>query len=134
MESIDQKFENRTTPLNEGFADLERRIKDRLLSAPAFSEDEVRDRGQDPWQQHLIRLPREDETVQLPQFQFGEDGQPRAVVLTVNELLLAEDDPWGVADWWLRRNAWIADAVPAELLGGPSEYALEDLARAVRED
>ena len=33
-------------------------------------------------------------------------------------LLDADDDPFGVADWWLGRNAWL-EGVPADLIGCP---------------
>ncbi len=51
------------------------------------------------------------------------------MVLAVNRLLAARDDPWGVADWWLGGNAWLAD-VPAELLGEVDDEVLVRAARA----
>ncbi len=51
------------------------------------------------------------------------------MVVAVNRLLDADDDPWGVADWWLGANAWL-DAVPARLLGTPGEHGLLAAARA----
>jgi hypothetical protein len=102
----------------------------RLLEAPAYSGAEVRYRGEDPDQPQLIRLVREDGGVQLPAFQFDASGRAIPVVLAVNRLLDAAEDPWGVADWWLGANAWLG-AVPAQLLGRVDDDVLLDAARAV---
>jgi hypothetical protein len=85
--------------------------------------------GGDPQHRHLIRLPSPAGDVVLPAFQFGAGGSPHSVVLAVNELLGAEDDPWGVASWWLDRNAWLG-AVAAELVGHIDDVRLLDAARA----
>ena len=66
---------------------------------------------------------------QLPAFQFGLDGQPIPVVVTINRLLEAAADPWGVADWWLGRNAWL-NGIPADLLGQVDDALLVLAARA----
>jgi hypothetical protein len=87
-----------------------------LLAARALTEREVRAAGGDPGRADLIRLRRSDRHVVLPAFQFAPDGTPVPVVARVNALLDAAGDPWGVADWWLGRNAWL-DGVPADLLG-----------------
>ena len=101
----------------------------RLLAAPALSAAQVRERGTDPWRDDLIRLSPAGGPVQLPAFQFGPDGKPVSVVMAINRLLEAAADPWGVADWWLGRNAWL-DATPAELLGQADDALLLMAARA----
>lgn len=102
---------------------------DWLLAAPALTGQQVLDGGADPRAAGLIRLAGPDGRQQIPAFQFSLAGQPIAVVLTVNRLLDAEDDPFGVADWWLGRNAWL-DAVPAELIGQVDDELLVRAARA----
>lgn len=114
----------------KGSDPIEQEIERRLLSAPALSEAQVRDYGQNPQRADLIRLDREDGGVQLPAFQFDKRGRPFWVVTKVNTILDAEDDPWGVADWWLGRNAWF-DAVPAELIGHVANEILIEAAQAV---
>ena len=52
------------------------------------------------------------------------------MVLAVNRLLDADEDPWGVADWWLGGNARLG-AVPAQLLGRGHDDLLAAAARAV---
>ncbi|UOZ07959.1 hypothetical protein [Amycolatopsis sp. WQ 127309] len=76
---------------------------------------ELRRRGADPDVRDLIRLPRPDGSVSVPDFQFDADLRPRSVVLEVNRVLGADDDPWAVADWWVSGNIWL-DAVPVTLL------------------
>jgi hypothetical protein len=100
----------------------------RLLVAPALTPEQVHDNGCDPERADLIRLPA-GETVQLPAFQFGPDGVPVPVVAAINRLLGAAEDPWGVADWWLGRNAWL-DAVPADVLGRIDDDLLTSAASA----
>lgn len=99
-----------------------------LLAAPALSEQQVRANGCDPDGGDLIRLGA-GRDARFPAFQFGPDGQPLPVVAEVNRLLDAASDPWGVADWWLGRNAWLA-AVPAGLLGRAGDERLVLAARA----
>jgi hypothetical protein len=103
----------------------------RLLSAPSVSEWDLVARGQDPTDADLIRLDRPDGTAQWPAFQFRADGAPHAVVTTINRILAVTDDPWGVADWWLGRNAWLA-AVPAQLIERQRDQDLIDTALAER--
>ncbi|MFB8240152.1 hypothetical protein ACFC58_26765 [Kitasatospora purpeofusca] len=103
---------------------------DWLLAADSVSAAEYRSGGHDPADPDLIRLTDHQGTVRLPSFQFdGASGRPLPVVVAVNRLLDADDDPWGVADWWLGANAWL-DAVPARLLGTPGEHGLLAAARA----
>jgi hypothetical protein len=101
----------------------------RLLAAPAVSAAELRARGGDPEQAHLISLAGPDGP-RLPVFQFDAMGRPLPVVLGINALLDAGDDPWGVADWWLGRNAWLGQA-PAESLGRIADDVLLAAARAI---
>ncbi|WP_159394252.1 hypothetical protein [Streptomyces sp. NRRL S-495] len=103
---------------------------DWLLAADSVSAADYRAGGHDPADPDLIRLTDRQGTVRLPSFQFdGASGRPLPVVVAVNRLLDADDDPWGVADWWLGANAWL-DAVPARLLGTPGEHGLLAAARA----
>lgn len=100
----------------------------RILRFPALSEDDLLSVGHDP--AGLIRLDRHDGGAQWPAFQFGADGGPVPVVLTINRLLDVEEDPWGVADWWLGPNSWL-EGVPARLLGTVADDLLISAARAV---
>lgn len=95
-------------------------VRTRLLAAPMVAADDVPAAGP------LIRL---DDGVRevLPAFQFGPDGQPYGVVLAVNEVLDATDDPWGAADWWLLPNSWLR-AIPADLVGRVDDLILLDTA------
>ncbi|MFF8774536.1 hypothetical protein [Kitasatospora sp. NPDC015120] len=103
---------------------------DWLLAADSVSAADYRAGGHDPADPGLIRLTDRQGAVRLPAFQFDDvSGHPLPVVVAVNRLLDADDDPWGVADWWLGTNAWL-DAVPARLLGTTGEHALLAAARA----
>lgn len=106
-------------------------VLDRLLRAPALTEDDVRRRGADPADPRLIRLERRDGGRQWPEFQFGPGGGPLAVVRAVNELLDAAGDPLGAADWWLSRNAWL-NGQPSRLIGVVPDDHLVRAARALR--
>lgn len=101
----------------------------RLLTAAALTVQQVRDSGSDPDRADLIRLSPQSGVVQLPAFQFGRDGRPIPVVLAINRLLQAAEDPWGVADWWLGGNAWL-DGIPATLLGYVDDELLTRAAQA----
>lgn len=83
------------------------------LGAKASNREKVRMHRERSW---LLGLPR-DRGFLYPAFQF--DPLRRDVfpeVRTVNELLGAADDPWGVASWWVSVNARI-DTAPLELVG-----------------
>jgi hypothetical protein len=103
--------------------------EERLLAAPAISVQQVIEHGDDPQSDGLIRLPSPDGGLRLPAFQFGADGHPIQVVLRINRILEARDDPWGVADWWLGGNAWL-DGIPAALIGHVGDDLLTMAARA----
>jgi hypothetical protein len=98
----------------------------RLLESPALTDLGMI--GHD--HPGLIHLERHDGVGQWPDFQFGADGSPLPVVITINRMLDVEEDPWGVADWWLGRNAWL-EGVPARLLGTVADEVLVSAARAV---
>ncbi|MEU9349078.1 DUF3168 domain-containing protein [Streptomyces sp. NPDC048278] len=107
---------------------------ERLLAAPALREEELRENfGVEATAPELIRLRRHDGTEGLPAFQFDGEGQPRDVVIAVNRMLGAAEDPWGVADWWLGPNPWLA-ATPASLLGAGLDGQLLAAASAVGEE
>jgi hypothetical protein len=113
-------------------AEILRAVRERLLSAPALTEDQVRQRGADPDDQRLIALRRPDGGWQWPAFQFARDAGPVPVVLAVNEVLGAAADPVGVADWWLSGNGWLG-ARPSELIGAVPDEHLVSAARAATE-
>lgn len=105
----------------------------RLLAAPSVSARELALRGGDPDRPGLIRLDGDDGTLRLPAFQFDRAGDPVPVVLRVNRILDAEDDPWGVADWWLCPHAWLG-AAPADLLAVTAAAVLVEVALGETED
>ncbi|MBO3750620.1 hypothetical protein J5X84_31470 [Streptosporangiaceae bacterium NEAU-GS5] len=102
----------------------------RLLGVPALSVADLEDFGVDPDAPGLIRLTRLDGAYRWPDFQFGPDRRPLAVVVRINEFLEAHEDPWGAADWWLGGNTWLG-AAPAALLGKIPDDTLVAAARAV---
>lgn len=113
--------------------DIKQETERSLLAKPALDAAEVRRRGADPRDPGLIRLRPPGGGMRLPAFQFGADGQPYAVVTTINRLLDAEEDPWGVADWWLGVNTWVG-AVPADVIGEVDDQVLIEAARAAFEE
>jgi len=120
-------------------AEILRAVTDRVLAAPAYSEQEVRQRGADPADPVLIRLQRPGGGPQWPAFQFaagqaagqsaGQDGL-LPVVREINALLGAAADPIGVADWWLSSNGWLGTQ-PSLLLGAGADDRLLSAAHAV---
>ena len=108
-------------------------VAERLLDAPALTEDEVHRRGTDPADPDLIRLDRADGRQQWPAFQFAPDGAPLSVVRAVNRLLGAAADPVGTADWWLSKNGWLDDE-PYRLIGRVPDDLLIRAARAIRSE
>lgn len=91
-------------------------VQDWLADAAALSAAQLRAGGEDPARRFLIRLDSDSGDVRFPAFQFDQQGRAIGVVLEINERLGADEDPWGVADWWLGDNVWL-DAVPADLIG-----------------
>jgi hypothetical protein len=116
-------------------AALARGVRRRLLDAPARGADRLTTgAARDPLRAGLIRLTDHGGGARYPEFQFDPDtGEPRPVVQEINRLLLADEDPWGVADWWLGGNVWLRGA-PADLLGDVPDELLVDAARALVED
>ncbi|MFJ9351893.1 hypothetical protein [Streptomyces sp. NPDC101237] len=79
---------------------------------------------------HLIRLTDGQDTAHVPAFQLDPvTGDPYPVVVEINRMLSADEDPWGAADWWLGSNVWL-NAAPARLLGTGADDALLSAARA----
>jgi hypothetical protein len=115
--------------------DFDRRVEERLLSLPALTPDDARQRGIDPDDVRLIRLPRPGAApeFQLPAFQFAPGGDPWDIVMEVNQVLDAADDPWGVMCWWVDPHARLGDA-PASLLGHGQDDLIRRAARAMAED
>ncbi|MET9880690.1 hypothetical protein ABZZ36_39720 [Actinacidiphila glaucinigra] len=98
-------------------------------TVPASSVDLTTERNRD-----LILLTDENEVELIPTFQFDpESGAPHPVVIEINRLLSADEDPWGAVDWWLATNVWL-DAAPAGLLGTGADSALLSAARAETPD
>lgn len=114
-------------------AEILRIVTERLIAAPALSEQQVREHGTDPADPGLIRLTRPDGDHQWPAFQFRPGDGPHPVVRAVNTLLHAARDPVGVADWWLSRNSWL-DGQPSELLGRVPDGDLLGAARAIHSE
>jgi hypothetical protein len=88
----------------------------RILGAVWDTATDLRRRGVDPDVPDLIRLDHTDGRYAVPGFQFDGTGKPVPVVLRINEVLGARDDPWGAAYWWLSPNVWLTEN-PADLLG-----------------
>ncbi|MDT0318966.1 hypothetical protein [Streptomyces millisiae] len=109
-------------------------VRRRLLAAPSRSAAELDPRvAVDPLAAGLIRLNDPERGPRYPDFQFDpDDGGPFAVVARINRLLLADQDPWGAADWWLAGNRWLADP-PASLIGRVPDELLTAAARALVE-
>ncbi|MFG2784418.1 DUF3168 domain-containing protein [Streptomyces prunicolor] len=123
-----------TEPAPVGNTEAQPSPYERLLAAPALTEDDLRDNfGVEATAPELIRLRRRDGTERLPAFQFDGTGRPREVVVAVNRMLGAAEDPWGVADWWLGPNPWLA-ATPAALLGKGLDGQLLAAASVVGEE
>jgi hypothetical protein len=106
-----------------------RTAEETALAVPSYSDSDIRRRGIDP-RQSLIGLADESGRVRYPAFQFDPTGRPIEVVVRINSLLGADDDPWGVVDWWLAPNIWLG-AAPVDLLDEPDEETLVAAAKAV---
>jgi hypothetical protein len=50
-----------------------------------------------------------------PAFQFDRDGRVLEAAAIVNQILDADDDPWGAASWWLTPHATLG-GIPADLV------------------
>ncbi|MEO3756057.1 hypothetical protein [Streptomyces sp. B6B3] len=106
----------------------------RLLAEPSRSDAELDPvSAADPLAAGLIRLLDPERGPRYPEFQFApRDGSPLPVVRQVNRLLLADQDPWGAADWWLGGNRWLGGA-PARLIGQVPDALLAEAAQALVE-
>lgn len=69
-------------------------------------------------------------THMAPSFQFDDMGRPIEAAQQINLLLEAEEDPWGVASWWLTPNAWL-HAIPSDELRAGDPGRVLAAARAV---
>ncbi|MET9229111.1 hypothetical protein [Lentzea sp. NPDC003310] len=85
-----------------------RSAEERILTHDWESAAKLRAHGHVVDVPGVIRLPRDDGTAAVPLFQFDECGEPLEVVVRVNRVLRAHDDPWGAADWWFSTNVWLA--------------------------
>lgn len=103
----------------------------RLLSAPALTQEQLVAAENDPDMRHLIKLPGHS-GARFPAFQFDDFGRPLQLVLSINELLDADTDPWGAADWWLGPHAWLGGS-PADLLGRAPDEVILAAVRAMTE-
>jgi len=110
--------------------DIDRLIEARLLGLASLTPQDAQRRGVNPNDVRLIRLPGPGARVQLPAFQFAPAGRPWDVVMEVNQLLDAADDPWGVTCWWVDPHARLGDA-PADLLGRGQDGLIMRAARAL---
>jgi len=115
-------------PAGPAPSDIAATIRQRLLAGPSYGRDRVAELGIDPADAALIRLGD-----RFPAFQFTAQGTVPATVTRVNRLLRAGDEPWGAADWWLSRNAWLG-GTPAELLGEGRDDDIAAAAAGVVED
>jgi len=97
--------------VNQRAAEIARSARERILATP-MRTDAGTASAEDP----LIALPAASGP-EYPAFQFRPDGSPFGVVLEINDLLGAVDDPWGVADWWM---------TPNEILGARPDAMLHD--------
>lgn len=92
--------------------DLQQRVEAALRAVPSFDAAEIPAADQTG----LILLPGAGANgPQLPSFQFDPDRRPRQVVVAVNKVLEAAEDPWGVSCWWVYPHARLGTA-PVELL------------------
>jgi hypothetical protein len=121
-------------PPPDSVAALQERARRELLAAVAEVDADLPERGPGPApagdpSPHLIRLTDRQGTKTVPGFQFSGAGTAAPVVLEINELLGAREDPWGVTAWWVRPNLWLA-AAPARMIGAVADERLVAAARA----
>ncbi|MBB5959576.1 hypothetical protein FHS29_006197 [Saccharothrix tamanrassetensis] len=106
-----------------------RTAEEKVLAGSWESAFDLRRRGVDPDLPDLIRLRRPAGGCAVPGFQLDAQGQPIPVVLRVNRVLGAWQDPWGAADWWLNANVWLRDP-PSTLIGNTPDDLLVAAATA----
>jgi hypothetical protein len=95
---------------------VERAAEERIFEAPMRDLRNERPHGVLALIQGVRRV--------APTFQFDTDGNVRPAVVTVNEILRVDDDPWGSASWWLCPHASL-HAIPAD------EIRLGDVERVI---
>lgn len=116
-------------------------VQEEMLDAGAVSRL-LGSRSVNP-RQYANKLRRRAEIIGLrhrnqylfPAFQFDRDrGRVDPVVLEINQLLRAGDDPWGVASWWLSPNDRLGGRAPKDALQDPdAEKRLVTVARSLIE-
>jgi hypothetical protein len=79
---------------------------------------------------HLLAVPVQKNRYLFPAFQFDNKGQVFSVVPTVNQILDAESDPWGVASWWVEPHAGLPPCMAPKQLLGKDDEAIQALAQA----
>ncbi|WP_434444991.1 hypothetical protein [Lentzea sp. E54] len=109
-----------------------RSARERILAHEWKPAADLREQGHTPDAFGIIKLHRDDGSASVPLFQFDESGAPLEVVLRINWVLRAQDDPWGAADWWFSANAWLSEP-PFTLVGRTSDDLLVAAAVAVAE-
>ncbi|GIE95892.1 toll/interleukin-1 receptor domain-containing protein [Paractinoplanes rishiriensis] len=103
--------------------------KDEISTDDAHSDLELISDGADSRGLPLISLRGAGGRAGYPAFQFDDNRRPIDLVLRINEMLGAEEDPEGVLDWWLGPNVWL-NAPPVALLSRDDEARLLAAARA----
>ena len=99
------------------------------LGAKSTNREKVRNHRTRSW---LLGLPLGRGYV-YPAFQFStERRNVFPCVRRVNELLVAADDPWGAASWWISSNARLGTK-PVDLIGTDRENDLISAAGSVAE-
>ncbi|MFJ8958171.1 hypothetical protein ACIRG5_02225 [Lentzea sp. NPDC102401] len=109
-----------------------RSAEERILTHARESAAALRERGHMPDAFGVIQFHFDNGSASVPLFQFDESGAPLEVVLRVNWLLRAHEDPWGAADWWFSANAWLTEP-PYELIGRTPDDLLVAAAVALTE-
>jgi hypothetical protein len=113
-------------------AETRDRIHARLRRLRAHGAAEVRVFGHRPPYPGVIVLTSALGEALFPAFQFDDRGAVLPVVRSVNEMLGADGDPWGVADWWVSVNGWLG-CPPVALLGAGRDDDLIAVAATVGE-
>lgn len=83
-----------------------------VLETGFFITDEIEPEG-------MIAIEDHEEII-YPAFQFDtENRQPLPVVLTINNVLLSDDEmrPWEAAMWWCNENGYLDGRVPYTAIG-----------------
>ncbi|MGW6459186.1 hypothetical protein ACWF94_25235 [Streptomyces sp. NPDC055078] len=118
--------------LDPGSTAIDQAVRQRLLAAPARGADRLTgDAARDPAEAGLIRLTDPEHGDRYPDFQFDPGtGEPYPVVQRINRMLKSDQDPWGVADWWLSPDVWLREA-PATAIGRVADGLLIEAAQAL---